>query len=85
MAEGHAGEVASPAHAHDNTAKCGADQVAKGLPHVEAFVRILPAAVDGGEMVGLTNEVFPCDLQVLVQVIGVSGLHIGILCPFFLE
>ena len=62
MLEGDAGEVAAPTGGNGNTAEDGGDQVADGLPQVEAFVAVLPHALQRVGVVGLANDVLEADL-----------------------
>ncbi len=64
MTEGNAGEVAGPHDAGDDAAEGGGDEVAQGLPQVEALEGELPAAVDGAELLGFSNQLFPGNLYI---------------------
>ena len=63
MPESNFSEVASPAHGNADTEEGGADNVAEGLPQVEAFVGELPHTFQGLGVVGLTKNLLISDLM----------------------
>ena len=71
MRESDAREVAAPAASDGDTAHDGGDTVAEGLPHVEAFVAVLPHAVDAVRVVGLAKHILKAHL------VGSSGAFIA--------
>jgi len=70
--EGDHGELAAPAGSNGDAAEEGHQLVAAALAAVEAHVGVLPYAVDGVGALGLTEDIVEFDLDVIVQVVGVS-------------
>jgi len=54
VVEGNTGEVTAPAGSNRDSADGGDDEVAESLPEVEAFVGVLPDAVNGVGVIGLS-------------------------------
>jgi len=70
--EGDMGELAAPFHSDTDAAAEGHDGVAKVLAAVEASVGVLPHAVHGVGSFGLSQDIFETDLQVVVDVVGIT-------------
>jgi len=66
------GELAAPLGSDADTAAEGGDLVAETEPEVEAGVREFPHAVDGAGTLGLTKNLLELDLQVIVEIVGIS-------------
>jgi len=76
--EGDHGELAAPAHGQGDAAAEGEELVAAALAAVEAGVGVLPHAVDGVGLIGLSEDILEFDLNVVVEVVGISVDHIYI-------
>ena len=79
MLKGYTGKVTAPAHGDRDTTQCGQDQVAEGLPQIEAFVAVLPDTVQTAGVIRLTERLLKGHLQEVIQVIGISVSKIWIL------
>jgi len=72
MAEGNLGELTSPLRGQADTAAEGHEHVAAVLAAVEAFVRVGPHAVDGVGALGLSKDILEGDLQMVIDVVGIT-------------
>jgi len=70
--EGDMGELAAPFHGDADSTAEGHDGVAKVLAAVEASVGVLPHAVHGVGTLGFCQDIFKCDLQVVVDAVGIT-------------
>jgi len=72
MAEGNLSEFAAPLSSDADAAAEGHQHVAAVLAAVEAFVGVGPHAVNGVGTLGLSEDILESDLQVVVDVVGIS-------------
>ena len=63
VTEGDAGKLTSPAGSNADATEGGTDDVAQGLPQVEALVAELPHTVDALGVIGFTDGLFECNLK----------------------
>jgi len=81
MLEGYAGEVASPGTGDPDTTAGGGDDVAQGLPEVEALVGELPNTVNAVRVIWLADQFLEADLEMIIEVIRISVPQIGVRSP----
>jgi len=72
VAEGDLGELHAPLHGDADAAAEGRDGVAQVLAAVEALVGVGPHAVHGPHPLGFRQHIFESDLQVVVNVVGIT-------------
>jgi len=70
--EGHAAQLGAPLHGDADAVEEGEQPVGPLLAQVEAHVRALPHAVDGVRALGLGEHILERDLDVVVDVVGIS-------------
>lgn len=70
--EGDTGKVAAPLHGDADAAEKSVDVVAETLAAVEALVGVAPHAVHGANSLGLRQDIFKSDLQMVVDIVGVT-------------
>jgi len=70
--EGDVSELHTPLHGDADTEEQSVDVVAQLLAAGEASVGVGPHAVHGPDSLRLSEHIFPCDLQVVVDVVGIT-------------
>lgn len=78
VVEGYLGEVAAPVDGDADSEQCAGNDVAEGLPEVEALVRALPHAVDTVGVVGFTQDFLEGHLQMVIEVVWIAVAQIGL-------
>jgi len=74
--EGDVAKLNTPLHCETDTVEEGEDHVDEVLAAVEAFVGQAPHAVDGVGSLWLGEDILPCDLDMVVDVVGVTVDHV---------
>jgi len=72
VGEGNVGELTAPFCSNTDATAKGHDGVAKVLAAVEAFVGVAPHTVHGVGSFGLSQDIFKCDSEMVIDVVWVT-------------
>jgi len=72
VTEGYLGELAAPLSRNADSTAEGHQHVAAVFAAVEAFVGVGPHAVHGVGSLGLSEDILESDLQVVIDVVGIT-------------